>query len=821
MSTTNDQSPRVLLLGKISGVAKIAPLLVISVLLAFTAISCTSDTDDASSSDSTRSPLTPTAFYAIASPAVAPSAVPPTSTPAYPSPVADTVAVPDAELSTEAYPSVEPDETAIPTIAELSPTEETRKVPEVSPAPTPEAIATSEQPADAKVAPSVSTATASPTSIPKPSPTPARIQADYIYLVAEVPMSLRIALSEVIAIGRFVSAEPFVATGSEPSYYRSYIRLKFHVSQYLKGNDGEELTVFVDDYGIGERVIAPPNYRSLTDAQLAAERLLHDRPKLWDDRDAVLFLQDVADPEYRRRDTWLKHSGINLGYTFTHPIWTPGLEEMTIMGLNKVWLPERNGLSGASASAASNDGERYFMTSSPTDATGAPDAASNLSSGLTPSHTAVSLTALKNQIARSEAALQLDPDYVRGLRYRYDLFIPSRTYSQGVPTEVKFQLDSGQPLGTTVGEIGWFSGDQYYSMHVLSGTDATLFESRIIDPGGDPSDGYHVGEFTKRPLPAGTYKLGYKSYPCEDSMCAAPTSQKPVDWIVQSVQPRGVLHEAFFDPVAMSSPQGAIGEDMNESVIVPSNTPGSNTPATLTQLFFESKTLKLVMDPYHSLSDYRLDVIKLDGTVGWSFRFDQSSKSQVGSLNAHEWQYCGTPWQAGDQLMIRIIQKGASTSAALSAEARNAPGCPVNSPTPTPTETATPTATPTEAPTPSPTATPTPTPTPAAAEGPRISISDARAREGSDLVFKVTLDTWLHGGVHVNFTSHPVTATEGTDYQSFSSNLIFSGFEDEKTIKIRTRADSDAEGEETMRVVLSDPIGGVIVDGEGVGTITE
>ncbi len=150
---------------------------------------------------------------------------------------------------------------------------------------------------------------------------------------------------------------------------------------------------------------------------------------------------------------------------------------------------------------------------------------------------------------------------------------------------------------------------------------------------------------------------------------------------------------------------------------------------------------------------------------------------------------------------------------------------PVVGASPTPTHTPSPTATATPSPKPAPTATPTPTPTPsptpAAAEGPRISISDARAREGSDLVFKVTLDTWAHGGVHVNFTSHPVTATERTDYQSFSSNLVFKGFEDEKTIRVVTRVDSDVEGEETMRVVLSDPIGGVIADGEGVGTITE
>ncbi|MDE2969465.1 MAG: hyalin, partial [Chloroflexota bacterium] len=59
------------------------------------------------------------------------------------------------------------------------------------------------------------------------------------------------------------------------------------------------------------------------------------------------------------------------------------------------------------------------------------------------------------------------------------------------------------------------------------------------------------------------------------------------------------------------------------------------------------------------------------------------------------------------------------------------------------------------------------------------------------------------------------------DYHSFSSNLIFGNFEEEKTIKIWTNTDSEAEGSETIRVVLSDPIGAAIVDGEGIGTITD
>ena len=731
-----------------------------------------------------------------------------------------------------------------PAIVEPTPTVDALDGSEVRSAPTPATLALDQEPSEITMEVIDPDEALPPTSPPEPSPTPARIQADsYVYLVEEVPMSLRIALSDVIVIARFVSAEPFVATGSLPGHYRGYIRLTFRVSQHLKGNTDAVFTVYITDYLLGpHKIIVPPYYSTKYEASAAAEEMLATRPKTWDDRDAVLFLQNVNDPKHIRPDTWLKSSNVTSGYTFAHPIGTTDLTLFTIDSLNRVWLPEQvqSGVAAAS-DGDNNDGERYFMTSAPAEA-GESDSASRLDSDFAPTHSSVSLTSLNNQIDRIEAAEQSNPNYAGYLHTQYDLYNSDAVSNEGLPTEVRFRQDSGLPSGSQLGDTGWFSGGDHYSEHILSGTYATLFESRIIDPDGDPSDGYHVGEFTTRPLPAGTYELEYTSYPCENNPCIAPTNQDHVDWTVRVVAPNRTIHEAFFDPEAMSSPQGAVGEELNEQVSIP-----NDATVKLSSLFYETKTVKLVMDPYHSLSDYRLDVIKLDGTVGWSFRFDQSANSQVGGLAAHEWQYCGTPWQAGDQLMIRIIEKSASTSAALSAEARNAPACPVNSPTPTPTETPTPTATPTATHTPTPTATATPTPTPvvgasptpthtptatptatatpsptpAPPAGPSLSISDAEAREGSDLVFKVTLDNWRGGVVHVNFRTEAITATEGEDYHAFSSNLIFGNFEEEKTITIWTNVDSEVEGSETIRVVLSGPIGAVIVDGEGIGTIRD
>ncbi len=752
MSTRNEAGSDSKLRAMIHSIAESMPLIVIAALLASTVVGCSYQVE-------------------IAEPVPTPFAAKPTAQvddPGISSHVpAETVAATDSmQIAHRA--------STFPAILEPSPT----------------TVALDQESPDANkdIVDTYENVPASATSPPEPSPTPARIQADHVYLVKEVPMDLRIALSDAIVIGRFLSAEPFVATGSLPGHYRAYIRLTFRVSQHLKGNADEDVTVYITDYLPGgvNGYIVPPYYTTEDETRASADFMLSMRPKIWDDRDAMLFLQNVKAPKHGRQDTWLKSSNVTSGYTFTHPIITTDLTDFTIDSLNKVWLPEQiqSGVAAAS-NGDKNDGERYFMTSAPGDAE-ANDAASRQNLSLAPAHSAVSLTSLNNQIDRIEAAQQSNPNYTSYLSRQYDLYNPYDVSNEGLPTEVRFRQDSGLPAGTQVGDTGWFSGGDRYSKHILSGTDATLFESRIIDPDGDPADGYRVGEFTKRPLTAGTYRLEYTSYPCEDNMCVAPNNQAHVDWTVRVVVPSGTIREAFFDPEAMASPQGAVGKELNLDIAIP-----NDAVVELNRLFYESKSVKLVMDPYHAMSDYRIDIIKLDGTIGWSFRFDQSAKSQAGSMTAHEWQYCGTPWQAGDQLMIRIIEKNTSTVAALSAEAQNAPSCPASTPTPThtpipPLPTDTPTPTPvvaTATPTPIPVVPPTATPTPVPVDGPKLSISDASAKAGNDLVFIVTLDDDAHSGVFVNFDAH--------------------------------------EGTETMRMVLSQPLDATIQDAIGVGTITD
>ncbi len=715
----------------------------------------------------------------------------------------------------------------------------------------------------------------------------------------ESSLKERVALSDLIAVGRLISARAVTIknqTRNHPIIYRGVIAVKFKVSGYIYGQGPNEIEAYINHY------TGPPNYSTEEAAMQAANLLLDARDKRWDDRDALLFLirRDGDTPM-----SWLDDLGLEEVYSFAYPddIGFPDLRRVEVSGTsNKVWLPEAR--PSSESSTAWDDGDRYFIADAQhpleTDAT---DSVRDDSASAQRNPVA-SLSEVKRLIkevdqqtntnmvlfmewleeARADPeAFNLDPewhlaqfpdDYEPEFREykqrlgralyeeRRDKAVAERdaqraeaAHSSSATTpkpkkSVTDELMSGLPEGSVVGQVGWFSAAEYGD-HVILGRDAKLFKVDRDDSDNDPSNGYLVRDVTIRPLPRGVYNLKYLSYPCTRNVnqngidrlvCKRPSIQKAVNWNVIVIAHQFALHEAFFDPETMASPQGAVGEEIGEDVAIP-----NDSTVELTQLFYESKSVKLVMDPYHAMSDYRIDIIKLDGTIGWSFRFDQSAKSQAGSMTAHEWQYCGTPWQAGDQLMIRIIEKNAATVAALSAEAQNAPSCPASTPTPThtpipplPTDTPTPTpvvatATPTPIPVVPPTATPThtptpvpmppptstPTPTPVPVDGPKLSISDASANAGNDLVFIVTLDDDAHSGVFVNFDAHEGTAKSGTDYRAPSGTLIFDPFETEKTIKVGTIVNQSPEGTETMRMVLSQPIGATIEDEEGIGTITD
>ena len=108
---------------------------------------------------------------------------------------------------------------------------------------------------------------------------------------------------------------------------------------------------------------------------------------------------------------------------------------------------------------------------------------------------------------------------------------------------------------------------------------------------------------------------------------------------------------------------------------------------------------------------------------------------------------------------------------------------------------------------------------------PSLSVADATASEGGTLTFRVTLAPAAPAPVTVAWATadgpSPGGAASGSDYTAASGALAFAAGETEKTVEVAVLADSQTEGAETLTLVLSNPAGAVVGDGEATGTVTD
>ena len=107
-------------------------------------------------------------------------------------------------------------------------------------------------------------------------------------------------------------------------------------------------------------------------------------------------------------------------------------------------------------------------------------------------------------------------------------------------------------------------------------------------------------------------------------------------------------------------------------------------------------------------------------------------------------------------------------------------------------------------------------------EGPAgLSVADAEVQEGpgAALAFAVTLDRSTSAAVQVDYATRDGTAQAGSDYTASSGTLSFAPGETAKTVTVAVLDDSHDEGSETLTLVLSNPSGAYLADGEATGTI--
>ena len=103
---------------------------------------------------------------------------------------------------------------------------------------------------------------------------------------------------------------------------------------------------------------------------------------------------------------------------------------------------------------------------------------------------------------------------------------------------------------------------------------------------------------------------------------------------------------------------------------------------------------------------------------------------------------------------------------------------------------------------------------------PALSVADATANEADGrIAFAVTLDRAASGEVTVDWATADGSATAGEDYTAGSGTLAFAVGETSKTVEVALLDDAVDDGGETFRLLLSNPTGAVIADGEATGTI--
>ena len=223
---------------------------------------------------------------------------------------------------------------------------------------------------------------------------------------------------------------------------------------------------------------------------------------------------------------------------------------------------------------------------------------------------------------------------------------------------------SENPMGSGVGE-GRVIYDSYfrdgrdltYIRFWLSGQDANLFRTQIVDDDMISSNGYNHTITTARPLPRRLYRFFKHTHPPQFTPCDYTPDKPSIEYLVTAVAPDSAVHEAFFDPVAIGE---AVGADAANGVLKPASFSliEEGSTVTLSKIAWESGRATVELDPSLSLAGHHADFIALDGSVSLRLDFDDAADTVDGTKRTLAWNVCAQPWESGDLLMLRISSSG-------------------------------------------------------------------------------------------------------------------------------------------------------------------
>ncbi len=108
-------------------------------------------------------------------------------------------------------------------------------------------------------------------------------------------------------------------------------------------------------------------------------------------------------------------------------------------------------------------------------------------------------------------------------------------------------------------------------------------------------------------------------------------------------------------------------------------------------------------------------------------------------------------------------------------------------------------------------------------DAPRLTLDDAQVLEGDSgtqaLLFQVTLQGPAHTDTQVDYLSSDRTASATDDYQAVNSTLFIPKGETHAQVSILVNGDTNAEGDETLTLTLSNPSGLILDNSEALGTL--
>ena len=442
----------------------------------------------------------------------------------------------------------------------------------------------------------------------------------------------RIVDADIIVKARLdrITTEVVTTTADYEGWAGKYfVALNFHltVSAYLSGAGGNSITAVTIQGG---------SFDTRQEAEAALPDIVASRETRWDDREAILFLQnedvdDIFNELVQGSNEYL--------------IWNTSLHDR----YSRLWLP-------SAGTAETGDGQEFLLAAPEPDI-------------VTPT---ITIGELKQRIAAINAELDAGDGsdaYLNCISNKYTSERMERVRAtqpgySGPSYEPYWSGDfaSGQPAGSELYEYDYGfveteDGTKKKTRFWIDGGDASLFSVTEGDlrPGFEENQNrFSYFVVSTRPIPAKTleFKHHYGGYiDCGNTATFEMTANV--------VAPEGVVHEAFFDPVTVGSTFAA---DSANGVLSPATFEDTNgSTATISSIAWEASstgsgqagTVTIGLTPVHAIAGQSVDFIELDGTV--SLSLDVADAAVDTSRDILSWTVMPQPWEDGDLLMVRIL----------------------------------------------------------------------------------------------------------------------------------------------------------------------